>query len=45
VIGLRNNLTSGISFLGDIDEVRIFNRILTATEILNIYNAEKPFHY
>jgi hypothetical protein len=30
---------------GLIDEVRIFDRALTATEILNMYNAEKPYHF
>jgi hypothetical protein len=32
-------------FAGHLDEIRIFNRGLTDEEILNIYNAEKPFHY
>ncbi|GAH06642.1 unnamed protein product [marine sediment metagenome] len=32
-------------FFGRIDEVRIFNRVLPPAEILNIFNAEKPFHW
>ncbi|MEI6684045.1 MAG: GEVED domain-containing protein, partial [Bacteroidota bacterium] len=35
---IGNNQGSGSNFLGSIDDVRIYNRILTAAEITSLYN-------
>lgn len=36
---------TGLTLKGKLDEVRFWNRELSATEIKNIYNAERPFHF
>ena len=43
-IGRYGNNTSSPNamFKGNIDEVRLYNRALTATEVVALYNAEKP---
>jgi hypothetical protein len=41
VIGNEGQLQSGRYFPGLIDDVRIYNRALSAAEIQAIYNAEK----
>ena len=38
-IGSHNSLSSGEAFYGNIDDVRIYNRALSTTEISNIYNG------
>ena len=43
-VGLSIGKSTATYYKGHIDEVRIFNRVLTPAEILNIYNAEKPFY-
>lgn len=43
-IGNRAGATDA-TFDGRIDEPRIFKRILTESEIKNMYNAERPFHH
>jgi hypothetical protein len=42
-IGLREPMPGGLSpFKGTIDEVRIYNRILSNNEIAELYDADKP---
>lgn len=40
-IGIRNIDEMNLPFNGSIDDVRIYNRTLSATEIANLYNIEK----
>ncbi|MCX6748818.1 MAG: hypothetical protein NT076_04390 [Candidatus Pacearchaeota archaeon] len=44
-IGTYNSLGGGNNFNGQIDEVMIFNRSLSATEISQIYNEQFPRFY
>ena len=41
-IGVRNWLTNWYYYTGDVDQVRIFNRILTECEIRTLYTETKP---
>ena len=43
-IGNRANTTSAAQFNGSIDEPRIYNRALTASEVLSNYNGSKAKH-
>lgn len=45
VLGARSDLSAGKFFNGSIDEVMIFNRVLSAVEIAQIYNATYPRFY
>ncbi len=41
-LSIGGSSTSGFYFNGKIDEARIYNRLLSATEILNLYNSNGP---
>mgnify|MGYP002777676211 CR=1 FL=1 len=40
--GIQNFVDWGGFFTGDMDEVRIYNVVLSGTQVRSIYNAEKP---
>ena len=45
MLGKKSYAGSGVvNFNGQMDDFRIYNRALTSTEILNIYNATSPAH-
>ena len=39
---LHDTLIPSTDFKGDLDDIRIYNRDLNASEILQLYNLEKP---
>jgi len=44
-IGIKHYNTGDLNqYAGSIDEVRIYNRSLTASEISNLYNSSKSYH-
>ncbi len=44
-IGVRNDVSGASAFNGKIDELAIFNRTLSATEIANLYNLTSGTYY
>ncbi|MEO6306155.1 MAG: histidine kinase, partial [Bacteroidia bacterium] len=42
VVGVHNELRNNRSFAGVIDDIEIYNRVLSQSEVLKLYNAPNP---